>query len=176
MIGLTGGFESNRMLRSLDEFRFVQSVAPTGRYCTVPQIPLVVSTPSGHAPPRPGMLRMTKLLVFPVPAARSVALNVPMMTSAVPPSLPDVSGVVGQLALLVTKTWRLLQIVPMLATVQVTTTPALLLQSLWLKALEVMVLPDPPKLRVNVCARAAGLASKSATSPARRGVGIRPEG
>jgi hypothetical protein len=176
MIGGGGGFESNRMVRLLDAFRVVQSVAPLGRYCSEPQIALVVSKPSGHAPPSAGMFRIKKLLVFPDPAWRSEALSVPMITSAVPPSEPVVFGVVGQLPPLVTKICRLLQTFPRFWTFQVMTTPALLLQSLWLKALEVMALPVPLKLRVNVCARAAGLASKRATSPARSGVGIRPEG
>src|SRR5690349_15430547 len=124
MIGGGGGLESNRRVRLLDEFSVVQSVAPEGRYWTEPQTALVRSMPSGQAPPSPGMFRITKLLVFPVPAVRSEALNVPMMTSAVPPSEP-VLGVVGQLPPLVTKTCRLLHTCPRLETVQVRTTPAL---------------------------------------------------
>src|SRR5215831_5925048 len=102
--------------------------------------------------------------------------TVPMTMSAVPPSAPEVFGAAfGQLWLLVTKICRLPQALLelRLAAVHVTMYWSLPLQDAWLKGIEVRLLPPPLKPRDTVWAR-AGLDRTSRTSPARRGVGIRP--
>jgi hypothetical protein len=114
--------------------------------------------------------------IVPLPVASVARSTVPMIMSGVPlpaSALPPVFGEFGQLWALVTKICMLAQALPEPSpvAVQVMMYDELLLHDAWLNGNEVAL--PLPKARETDWAR-AGLATTSRTSPARRGVRIRP--